>query len=122
MAILDGPRCPGCQGAVSLRELWKEAPKVKGLFLEGKVGIVCPSCGNKLRVLQYRVVIVTLGLFAAVCVTAAILGNIERARDFRPPQGVQYLIIGLMVGGMFFFQSHYAYRFATLRRVRDGEK
>jgi len=122
MPVPDDPRCPRCQGAVSLRELWKEAPKVRGVFLEGKVGIVCPSCGVKLRVLQYRVVLATLGLFAIFAAICAVFGDFERAHHIKPAEGVQILFIVSLVGGMFFLQWRYAYRFAAIRSLRDGEK
>jgi hypothetical protein len=121
MSMLDDPRCPRCQGAVPLRELWKEAPKVKGLFLQGKVGIVCPSCGGKLRVLESRVVFLTHGLFAIVCVASALLGDFERAHEIKPSEGLQFLTLAPLVAGMFFLQWRYAYRFASVRNLKDGE-
>jgi len=40
-----------------MEEFWRVAPKQsRGTFLSGSLGIVCPVCGVKLRVLQGRVV------------------------------------------------------------------
>jgi len=122
MLILDDPRCPRCQGTVPLRELWKEAPKVKGLFLEGKVGIVCPCCGEKLRVIQYRVVLASLGLLAIFAAISAAVGELERAHHVKLSEGVQFLVSAALVSGVFFLQWRYAYRFATIRSLRDGER
>jgi hypothetical protein len=61
-ALLDPPRCPNCKSMVDLTELYRVALKT-GETMIGHVGIVCPVCGMKLRVLQARAVLIGLLTF-----------------------------------------------------------
>jgi len=58
MLLLDVPRCPNCNSEVALKELWDAAPKNHGgSVIVMPVGIACPTCGVKLKVLQGRVLL-----------------------------------------------------------------
>jgi hypothetical protein len=67
MSLLDLPRCPNCNTEIDLKELWRAAPKTGrgGFQIEGHVGVVCPTCGIKLRVLQAWLQVAGPLLFAA---------------------------------------------------------
>jgi len=105
---------------VPLRELWKKAPKDKGLFLQGTNGIKCPGCGVKLRVLQMRVVIATSLLFAIAMGVAAYIGDYDRAHNIHQSEASGLLISGAAMSVLFYFQWRFAYRFASVRILRDG--
>ena len=53
MPLLDPPRCPNCNSIIDLTELYRVAPKT-GDTMIGRIGVACPVCGVKLRVLQGR--------------------------------------------------------------------
>ena len=54
MPLLSPPRCPQCSGDVPLEPLWRVAPTNRSNFLVGDIGIQCPHCGARLRILQGR--------------------------------------------------------------------
>jgi hypothetical protein len=59
------PRCPQCGNSVPLQQLWRVAPSGRGgIVLTGRIGILCPSCGVKLSVLQGRVRAIAFGIYA----------------------------------------------------------
>ena len=56
MPLLSEPHCPQCLRTLSLSPLWRALPKGRrGYFWPGKVGVVCPHCGAKLRVIATRI-------------------------------------------------------------------
>ena|SRR5215472_12268 len=66
MPLLSEPHCPQCLSTLSLSPLWRAFPKGRrGYFWPGKVGIVCPHCGAKLRVIATRINIVSWVALAA---------------------------------------------------------
>lgn len=121
MAIFDDPRCPRCQSAVSLRERWREAPKTRNGFLCGSVGIVCPVCGSKLRVLQKGVVIAFVLSFATLAAVATITGKFERDHRLATDRTPTVLVVVSLAAAMFCLQWRYAYRFASIRILHVGE-
>ena len=54
-------RCPQCDSSLPLKVLWefsRSSPYglvARSGVLRGRIGIVCPSCGAKLRVVQTRI-------------------------------------------------------------------
>jgi hypothetical protein len=54
MPLLDEPHCPQCLSTLPLSPLWRAAPKDRWGLLRGNVGILCPHCGARLRVIQTR--------------------------------------------------------------------
>jgi len=64
--VLDYPRCPRCRGQVPLEYLYENGPTSRiGLLLGdgfsiNSVGIVCPTCKAKLRVMQWRPLLVSV--------------------------------------------------------------
>src|SRR5579859_5171906 len=61
MPFLHQSRCPKCDSGLPLKVLWEfSRTSLYGLVnrsgtLKGKIGIVCPNCGVKLRVVQTRI-------------------------------------------------------------------
>jgi len=126
MTLLGDARCPGCQAAVPLGHFWRRAPKDRGgIFLVGKVGVACPACNAKLRVLQLGLAIVAIGSFAALCGAFAAVGTIEHTKLGSAKQGLNLLLIAPALVGwvvlLVLFRG-YGYRFVRLRAVQDGEK
>jgi hypothetical protein len=79
MSLLERPRCPNCNSEVALKDLWAAAPKSgRGSGLAGKIGIVCPVCGIKLRVLDRRLRLASVGLFILMLCGAAVVGKLSR--------------------------------------------
>src|SRR5260221_877806 len=54
MPLLSPPRCPRCSCDVPLEPLWKVSSTDHSNFLRGCVGIRCPQCGARIRILQAR--------------------------------------------------------------------
>ena len=123
MAFLGEARCPGCRAGVPLGSFWMRAPKDRGgIFLIGNVGVVCPACDAKLRVLQHRLAIVAFGSFAALCAAFAALGNIEHIKFGSATQGLNLLLIATAIVGWMVLFRRYGYRFVHFRPIQDGEK
>jgi hypothetical protein len=53
MSLLNPPRCPQCDSEIDLTELWRATPKIASLYVKGRIGVVCPHCGAKSRVLGH---------------------------------------------------------------------
>jgi hypothetical protein len=108
---------------VPLGPLWQRAPKERaGIFLIGKVGIGCPTCEAKLRVIQGGIVIATVGSFAALCAAFGALGAIEHAKPGAAKQDLNLLLLVPSIVAWMLLFKRYGHRFARLRAVADGEK
>jgi hypothetical protein len=123
MGVFGDPRCPQCDALVPLGSLWQRAPKDRGgIFLVGKVGIGCPTCETKLRILQAGLVTATMGSFAALCAAFGTLGVIEHAKLGSARQDLNLLLIAPSIVAWMILFRRYGYRFARLRPVENGEK
>jgi hypothetical protein len=123
MMLLGDPPCPQCQAPVPLAGLWQRATKDRGgIFLIGQVGIGCPACEAKLRVLQANLAIAAVGSFAAFCAAFGVLGAIEHARVGAARQDLNLLLIAPAIVGWMLLFRRYGYRFARVRALEDGEK
>jgi ribosomal protein L40E len=65
MPFLDQPRCPQCRSSLPLNSLFPWALRGGVFRLAPNLGVECPHCGAKLRIIQTRVY-VTLGVLLAV--------------------------------------------------------
>jgi DNA-directed RNA polymerase subunit RPC12/RpoP len=120
MSILDVPRCPNCNSEIALKELWKAAPKSgRGSGLAGKIGIVCPVCGIKLRVLDHRVRIASVGLFILMICSAAAVGNLTRSYGQERAIFIAFWAV-CFLGGIVFVKS--IPRLLQLRLFEQGEE
>ncbi len=137
MSLLHYPRCPRCQSELPIARLYSEGRTYRGILIgdgtdwgglltAGNTGIVCPSCGMRLLVLQSRAVwggylLLLLGVIAA----AFLIGDLARpfliGKDYRWVVAVALIIVALV----FFWQSfayRYAQRFVQLRPLERGEQ
>jgi hypothetical protein len=68
-----GRPCPRCFQPVPLEMVWSLTPKNRFGFLAYSTGVVCPSCGAKLRIVQRysAAVLASLWILAMVAIGAA---------------------------------------------------
>jgi hypothetical protein len=120
MSLFDPSRCPNCNSNIDLKDLWRYAPKTsRGSQLAGHIGIVCPVCGIKLRVLQGRLQITSIALFILLLSSALVLGRLRLSYG-----GVKPLLIGLgavYLAGYVLFQKSIP-RLLQLRILEEGEQ
>jgi hypothetical protein len=123
MAILDPPRCPNCSSELDLKELFSAAPKSRGgSVIVGSVGIACPTCGVKLKVLQGRVL---LGLAVAYVVPFAVVLAVVFMTPWNNDREHRLVSIGVLVIAYFgAFKLHRSLipRLLRVRLIRAGEK
>lgn len=120
MSLLDPPRCPNCNSEIDLKELWRAAPRTgRGSRLDGIIGVVCPACGIKLRVLDGRMAIISLGLFVLMVLSAAVVGKLSR-----PYGNDRAILVGFGIvcfAGFILFQKSIP-KLMRLRLLEEGEK
>jgi hypothetical protein len=122
MTFLNDPRCPRCQAPVPLGSLWKRAAKDRGaIFLVGRIGICCPSCGARLRVLQAGLITGALASFVVLCAAFGALGSMEHAKLGAAKANLNLLLIAPGIVGWLILFRRYGYQFASVRPVEDGE-
>ena len=120
MSLFDPPRCPNCSSVIDLKELWRAAPKTsRGSRLEGKIGVVCPMCGIKLRVLDNRIGIISVALFILMVVGMASLLQLSKSRTDDGP--ILFVLGILCIPGFIYFQKSIP-KLLRLRLLEEGEK
>jgi len=104
MPNLHESRCPNCDSGLPLKVLWEfSRSSLYGLVnksgtLKGKIGIVCPNCGVKLRVVQTRIRVFLVLIWLAAYGVAWSAGKLLRHEHFALSR--TYVIAALLV---FFF-------------------
>ncbi len=122
MGIFDPPSCPQCNSEVALRAFWAAASKQsRGTSLSGALGIVCPTCGVKLRVLQGRARLSYVLVFGIPFALLFLVGQAIPLNSGTPSARVALLCLGAIYVGGFILQRHYFPRLLQLRYLRDGE-
>jgi hypothetical protein len=134
MSLLQGPRCPICHSALPIRALWdfarlEESKVLIGLgflnrwgLMREKVGLACPSCGAKLKIVQTRIVIVRLAAWAIIVMCAAWFGIRNAQMHFVSDQRV-VIAVTLGVFGIFaLLQRLWTPILAQVRPVGVGER
>lgn len=120
MSLFDSPRCPNCNSEIDLKDVWRLAPKmVRGSRLAGKIGVVCPVCGIKLRVLDGRMAMTSVGLFILMLLSAGLVGKLSRSLGNDRPLIVGFAV--LCVAGFILFQMSIPW-LLRLRVFEEGEK
>ena len=130
MSILSKPTCTQCGSALPLRVLWRFARASderspyhwlnrSGLF-QTKVGVECPNCGAKYRVIQTRIHVVRLLFWGLLFAAAAIIGSWSRRQGFEAGAEIQVVLFALVVACGFALERFTPY-FTQVRPVQDGE-
>jgi hypothetical protein len=125
MLVLDDPHCPNCQSVVSLGKLyWKGGTNRAGFFTHN-TGIVCPTCGAKLPLLQLPFILAyLLGLILffwvySLVIMHFLLREISTAGWSGWAWALLVLVPAFVAVAMI---QRYTRRFARLRPVEEGEQ
>ena len=137
MSLLDYPRCPQCQGELPIGRLYSEGRTWHGIVLigdgsiwggiltAGNTGIVCPTCGMRLLVLQSRAVwggwfLLILGAVVPAALIAYLAGPLHI--DENSPWTIALLLVAAtLVSFWMSFLNRCAQRFVQLRPLESGE-
>jgi hypothetical protein len=113
---------PPCNSNIALRDFWEVAPKQsRGSALSGSLGIVCPACGVKLRVVQGRAQLSYILVFGLPFALLFLVGHAMPLNSGTPSAKIALLCVGAIYFGGFLLQQHYLPRLLQLRYLRDGE-
>jgi len=126
--MLRDARCPQCGSALRLKVLWDFSRHSHyGLVsrfgtLNGHVGLACPNCGLKLRVVQIHIRVFLFLSLVVLLGLAAYVGIWLRARRF-PTEGNAWVLVGLALA---YIALLWLYRtliphLARVRPVRSDE-
>lgn len=120
MSLFDPRRCPNCSSIVDLTELYRVAEKA-GDTMIGRIGIACPVCGMKLRVLQARAFLIGLLTFfvpLALMVCTYIAAPVARgSRDYV----IRLAVFLVVMWGASVLHRRSIPRLLTLRLLDNGE-
>jgi hypothetical protein len=123
MSLLDPPRCPNCNSEVALKELWDAAPKSQGgSLIVRPVGLACPTCGVKLKVLQRRLLLslaVSYIVPFAIVVPAVFMAQWDNDRERRL---VSLGLLMIAYFGAFRILQRLIPRLLRVRLLKDNEK
>lgn len=129
-SLVSAPMCTRCGSPLPMRALWAFARASdrsalfqwlgrSGLF-QTKVGVVCPKCGARFRVVQTRTRIFRVICWGALFGTLWLLGGWLRSRHFTFGLEVAALLLVVVVA----FQlavERFTPHFAQVRPVGDEE-
>jgi hypothetical protein len=89
--------------------------------LDGHVGVVCPVCGVKLRVLQGRVQVSGILVFILPVALGFLLTRFFPINSGSVSGKLALAIFAALYIGAFFLHQHFIPRLLTLRFLKDGE-
>jgi hypothetical protein len=137
VSLLDYPRCPRCQGELAIERLYSQGRTWRGVVLigdgsewggvltAGNTGIVCPTCGMRLLVLQSRAVWGGLFLLlAGAFVPTVLVGYLARPVhiDLKSPWTIALVVVVVALGSFWIsFLNRFAQRFVQVRPLESGE-
>ncbi len=137
MPLIEYPRCPRCHGELQIARLYSEGPTSRGIILTGdgsgwggvltagNTGIVCPSCGTPLLVLQGRALLIAwlLMISAALVLGLVIFFLTQRFHFDENSQWSAALLLGALIVFSYPISNlvGYAKRFVQLRPLEEGE-
>ena len=134
MSFLGPAHCLDCDHALLMHVLYEFAKvtddhnrtPIKWLatrtqLFTGKVGVECPHCGSRFLVTQWRVKLMRVALFLALCVIVFLVGKFIRALPYRVPNYVSVCVVVAFALTVVFGQNWTSARFAAVRRIRSGE-
>jgi|SRR6185312_12050997 len=134
MSLLREPQCPRCGSQLPLRALWKfarlENPRVlPGLqllsrsgLLRGQIGIACPNCRTRFKVVQTRIRIVRFVGWTLLFAAAALFGEWTRRSSVAVDSRIEYFALAAIVCVAMIVQRVSTPYLAQVRDVRVGEQ
>lgn len=111
--MATGRPCPRCFQPVPLEMVWRLTPTNRFGLLAYKTGVVCPSCGARLRIVQRQSVLVLAALWIIAMTAAA------ASHRFGVPTGAVAVFALLATTLVLFGSGPLQRRFAVLE-LRDG--
>jgi hypothetical protein len=120
MSFLDPPRCPNCNSEVDLKALWRTAPK-SGDAIVDRVALACPTCGVKLRVLQYRSYAIGLLAFLIPVALAVVLIFLVPVTRGSMNDIIRKGILMVVLFGIVRLHKRHIPRLLSVRLLRDNE-
>jgi hypothetical protein len=94
-----GRPCPQCFQTVPLEIVWSLAPRNRFGFLRYSTGVVCPSCGAKLRIVQRQSVVFLAVLWIIALIAAEAAGRLDIPFGNLPAFAVLAAFFTLSVSG-----------------------
>ena len=128
MLLIHDSRCPQCGSGLPLKVLWEfSRSSTYGLVtrsgvLRGKIGIVCPNCRAKLRVVQTRIRLFVFLLWVAGLGGAWAVGEWMRQAHVVLNQATQLLGFGVLASAIFVLQKFCIPHLAQVRLASPGER
>jgi len=133
MALLQKCRCLQCGGALPLRILWNFARAndshalpgfnllTRSGLLRGRIGIACPNCGARFRIVQTRIQIVRLIIWGLTFGTVWCAGEWSRRIHLPLDQRLAISVLFVGVMGVWFFEKRCIPHLAQVCPAADGE-
>jgi hypothetical protein len=134
MPLIHEPQCPICGSTLPLRALWQfarleDSRVLPGLsflnrrsgLLTGKIGIACPNCRAKYRVVQTRIRIVRLSSWGLFLAGAGVFGAWNRHAHLVTDQRLLYGVFFVVVCAFMWSLSILSPYLAEVRPPRDDE-
>src|SRR5580704_6597556 len=134
MSLLHEPQCPFCGSALPMRALWdfarlEESKVIYGLgflgewgLLRGKIGVACPSCRTKLKIVQTRIVLARALAWGVLVASAAWFGIWRRHSALVLDKWLVYGLLLLAYLSVLWLQRVSTPYLAQVRLPRDDEK
>ena len=134
MSFIHQPLCPQCGAELPLRALWKfaaleESKVLPGLgllgksgLLKGRIGIECPSCRVKLRIVQRRIVVVRAVAWSILAAGAGWLGSSDSHVHLITTRNVELLCIFVVCAAVMLLEKVSAPYLAQVRLVQGDEQ
>jgi hypothetical protein len=134
MSLLQEPQCPRCGSTLPMRALWdfarlEESKVLPGLgflnrwgLLRGKIGVACPNCRAKFKIVQTRIVLVRLAAWLLLLICAGWFGIWRRRANLVLDQWLEFFVALAVVLGFMLLQRILTPYLAQVRPVGDDEQ
>jgi hypothetical protein len=121
-------KCPQCSSGLPLKVLWEfSRSSAYGLvtrsgILRGNIGILCPNCGVKLRIVQTRIKVFVFVIWVATALGVALTGAYVRHAHVNVNQQYQVWSVVALLCAIGLFQRYAVVRLAQVRLAEPGEQ
>jgi hypothetical protein len=124
MSLLELPRCPNCNSEIALKKLWEAAPKNRGgVSIIRPVGLACPTCGMKLRVLQKRLLWgLAVAYVVPIAVVVPLFAHMSPMLTYQARRVVLAALVVVVTFGAFRLLKHFIPRLLRVRILGSEEK